>query len=393
MPSTASPSRARASSDTLQAGAAPVEPGPQVGAEAARARPRHDVRQSVRGGLGFAKGGAIHSGLPVPFAHGGVIQARSHSRWRAVAWALPASAAPRRSCRWRADRTDGSALPPRGGGGGINVTFNVSTPDADSFRRSETQVAAMLTRAVSLGQRNLSGMRRSSSRPLPLQSGWHHELPRDPFPDRHLARRARRPRTAHGRRRARLRLRGTQQPLGGLAPQLQRRLRRQVARRAARRHRLLRGAARTLSTASAGAITPTGNPAPGEQTPPPRSGHRHRRRHALGFPVARSLRQRACALDAHDRQAGHRHGEDRGRRRRASRSARTSPSMRRPASCSSCPALRRRTAPSSPPASSSTFRCASTPTGWRSTSPASSTAPFHAFPSSRCAYEELCHRT
>ena len=43
----------------------------------------------------------------------------------------------------------------RGGGGGMNVTFNVTTPDAESFRRSETQVAAMLARAVSLGQRNL----------------------------------------------------------------------------------------------------------------------------------------------------------------------------------------------------------------------------------------------
>ena len=37
----------------------------------------------------------------------------------------------------------------------MNVTFNVTTPDAESFRRSETQVAAMLTRAVGLGQRNL----------------------------------------------------------------------------------------------------------------------------------------------------------------------------------------------------------------------------------------------
>jgi hypothetical protein len=42
-----------------------------------------------------------------------------------------------------------------GAGGGINVTFNVSTPDAESFRRSEGQVAAMVARAVALGQRNL----------------------------------------------------------------------------------------------------------------------------------------------------------------------------------------------------------------------------------------------
>jgi len=35
------------------------------------------------------------------------------------------------------------------------IVFNVTTPDADSFRRSESQVAAMLARAVQFGQRNL----------------------------------------------------------------------------------------------------------------------------------------------------------------------------------------------------------------------------------------------
>ena len=41
------------------------------------------------------------------------------------------------------------------GGAGVNVTFNVTAQDAESFMRSETQLAAMLSRAVSLGQRNL----------------------------------------------------------------------------------------------------------------------------------------------------------------------------------------------------------------------------------------------
>jgi phage terminase large subunit-like protein len=41
------------------------------------------------------------------------------------------------------------------GSAGISVTFNVTTPDADSFRRSETQLAALLARAVAQGQRNL----------------------------------------------------------------------------------------------------------------------------------------------------------------------------------------------------------------------------------------------
>jgi phage-related minor tail protein len=37
----------------------------------------------------------------------------------------------------------------------LNITFNVTAQDAQSFRRSEGQIAAMLSRAVGRGQRNL----------------------------------------------------------------------------------------------------------------------------------------------------------------------------------------------------------------------------------------------
>ena len=36
-----------------------------------------------------------------------------------------------------------------------SIVINVTTPDAESFRRSETQLAALLARAVGQGQRNL----------------------------------------------------------------------------------------------------------------------------------------------------------------------------------------------------------------------------------------------
>jgi phage-related minor tail protein len=42
-----------------------------------------------------------------------------------------------------------------GGGAGVNVTFNVATPDAESFRRTEAQISAMLARAIAHGQRNM----------------------------------------------------------------------------------------------------------------------------------------------------------------------------------------------------------------------------------------------
>ena len=40
-------------------------------------------------------------------------------------------------------------------GGGAQVVVNITTPDAESFRRSEGQVAAALARAVARGQRRL----------------------------------------------------------------------------------------------------------------------------------------------------------------------------------------------------------------------------------------------
>jgi hypothetical protein len=39
--------------------------------------------------------------------------------------------------------------------GGVNVVFHVTTPDAESFRRAEGEVTAMLARAVARGQRGL----------------------------------------------------------------------------------------------------------------------------------------------------------------------------------------------------------------------------------------------
>lgn len=42
-----------------------------------------------------------------------------------------------------------------GAGRAPNITVNIQTPDAESFRRSETQVAAALARAVARGRRGL----------------------------------------------------------------------------------------------------------------------------------------------------------------------------------------------------------------------------------------------
>ncbi len=106
-------------------------------------------------GTGFAKGGVIQNAMPVPFASGGVIQSPiafplrggrvGIAGERGAEAILPLARGP-----------DGRlGVQAQGAANGFNITFNVSTPDADSFRRSETQLGAMLARGVSLGQRNL----------------------------------------------------------------------------------------------------------------------------------------------------------------------------------------------------------------------------------------------
>jgi phage-related minor tail protein len=49
----------------------------------------------------------------------------------------------------------GVAATGQGGSSPVNVTFNISTPDVEGFRKSEPQIAAMLTRTVSRGRRGL----------------------------------------------------------------------------------------------------------------------------------------------------------------------------------------------------------------------------------------------
>ena len=44
---------------------------------------------------------------------------------------------------------------PRAAAAPVNVTVNIQTPDAQSFRQSQSQVAALMARAVARGQRNL----------------------------------------------------------------------------------------------------------------------------------------------------------------------------------------------------------------------------------------------
>ncbi len=107
------------------------------------------------GSLAFANGGVLQGGIPVPFASGGVIASpiafplgggkTGIAGERGAEAIMPLARGPDGRLGVKSD----------GGGGGRPIVFNVTSPDADSFRRSETQLAAMLARVVAQGHRNL----------------------------------------------------------------------------------------------------------------------------------------------------------------------------------------------------------------------------------------------
>lgn len=112
------------------------------------------LQGAIGGALPFARGGVLAHGTPVPFASGGVIQSpiafplaggrMGIAGERGAEAIMPLSRGP-----------DGRLGVAVRNGGGPSITFNVTAQDAESFQRTESQIAAMLTRAVSLGQRNL----------------------------------------------------------------------------------------------------------------------------------------------------------------------------------------------------------------------------------------------
>ncbi|MEQ1578433.1 MAG: phage tail tape measure protein [Hyphomicrobium sp.] len=107
------------------------------------------------GGPAFAKGGVINQGMPVPFAAGGVISSPVSFPLRGGQTGLMGERGPEAIMPLMRGSDGRLGIAARGGGSGVNVTFNVTTPDAESFRKSESQLSAMLARAVSHGQRNL----------------------------------------------------------------------------------------------------------------------------------------------------------------------------------------------------------------------------------------------
>ena len=111
---------------------------------------------SFAGARGFAKGGVIGGGVTA-FASGGTIAAPTYFPLGGSGRGLGlAGEAGPEAILPLARGADGK-LGVRGGGAGgtVNVTFNVTARDAESFRRSEAELSAMLARAVARGRRGM----------------------------------------------------------------------------------------------------------------------------------------------------------------------------------------------------------------------------------------------
>ena len=103
-------------------------------------------------GMPFANGGAFSQGRVMPFAKGGVVSSPTSFPMRG-GLGLMGEAGPE-AIMPLARGPDGRLGVQAGGGRSVNVVMNITTPDVQGFQRSQSQVAAQVSRALSRGQRN-----------------------------------------------------------------------------------------------------------------------------------------------------------------------------------------------------------------------------------------------
>ena len=100
--------------------------------------------------IGSAKGNAFSGGAIMPFASGGIVNSPTLFAMRGGT-GLIGEAGPEAIMPLARGRDGRLGIR---GGGGVTVNVSISTPDVQSFQRSQSQVSAMLARAVQRGQRN-----------------------------------------------------------------------------------------------------------------------------------------------------------------------------------------------------------------------------------------------
>ncbi|MGB3277798.1 MAG: phage tail tape measure protein [Pseudorhodobacter sp.] len=109
---------------------------------------------SLLGGLmPFADGGSFSQGRVMPFAKGGVVSSPTNFPMRG-GMGLMGEAGPEAIMPLARGADGRLGVQAAGGGRAVTVVMNISTPDVAGFQRSQSQIAAQASRALSRGQRN-----------------------------------------------------------------------------------------------------------------------------------------------------------------------------------------------------------------------------------------------
>ena len=108
---------------------------------------------ALSGTFANAKGNVFAGGRVTPFAEGGIINSPTLFPMRG-AMGLMGEAGPE-AVMPLARGADGKLGVRSANVRPIAVTVNIATPDVESFQRSQSQITAMMARAVARGQRNL----------------------------------------------------------------------------------------------------------------------------------------------------------------------------------------------------------------------------------------------
>lgn len=111
------------------------------------------LNSAVSGIMPFADGGAFSQGRVMPFAKGGVVSGATTFPMQG-ATGLMGEAGPEAIMPLTRGADGRLGVRSQGGGGGVNITMNISTPDANGFQRSQGQIATKMARALSRSQRN-----------------------------------------------------------------------------------------------------------------------------------------------------------------------------------------------------------------------------------------------
>lgn len=112
------------------------------------------LANGLNAALPFADGASFAQGRVMPFAKGGVVSGPTTFPMRG-ATGLMGEAGPEAIMPLTRGPDGRLGVEMQGqGGGAVQVTMNISTPDVAGFRKSRSQIAAEMSRALSRGARN-----------------------------------------------------------------------------------------------------------------------------------------------------------------------------------------------------------------------------------------------